>query len=146
LDISEQQMWIEQLTLPQNQGCSHVRLFMSKADEYDTPLNLSQMVLRSFYDALWNRADEFGLFLVVAVHGPQTAVAFTDVDVTGSCISKVPLATPTVPNGGSSFIISSQAVETFRRDILSPFLSNFDPNYPIDPNVLFQAMMTLSAV
>jgi len=145
VDIAQQPLWIEQLTLPQNQGCSHVRLFMSKPDEYETPVNLSRMILKAFYDALWN-IDEFDLFLAVAVHGPQTAVAFTDVDVTGNCISKVPLATPTVPNGGSSFIISSQAVETFRRDILSPFLSNFDPDYPIDPNVLFNAMMDLSAV
>jgi len=147
LDIADQQKWFYYLTLPQNQGCSHIRLTMTDPIEYETPLDLSQMLLKAFYDAMWN-IDEFGFFLVVAVHGPQTAVAFTEIDVTGSCISKVPLATPTIAYGGkntSMFIYNSQAVETFRRDILSQFLSNFDPNYPIDPNVLFQSMMDLSA-
>jgi len=147
LDPSEQPQWFYYLTLPQNQGCSHVRLTMTESAEYETPLDLAQMLLKAFYDAMWN-IDEFGFFLVVAVHRPQTAVAFTEIDVTGSCISYVPLATPTIVSGNaniSMYIYNSQAVETFRRDILSQFLASFDPNYPIDSNKLFQAMMDLSA-
>jgi len=119
-------------------------LTLSEPDQYDTPLDLSQMLINAFYDAMWN-SDEYNnnLFLIKTVHGPQKAVGFTEINVDGSCTSYVPLASPTV-NGNSMFVFNAHAVDTFRRDILAPFLANFDPYIPADATVLFEAMDELS--
>jgi len=125
-------LW-DQVIMPDNIGCTHFKLAMERAAEYEVRPELTQMLIRAFYMIMWNKEHpQFGsasdkLNLVVSDFDPvETKPAGLINMLTGThCLAQglAPLMAPKLESGNAMYINHYDSVQVLRHELSRYFVA-----------------------
>lgn len=134
----------EHLCEPSHIGCGHLRLALTKSEEYDLRGPLVSSLLKGFHQKRWEGAPELEL---VALAGGHTERAVLLVRTAGplQSFSRIPLVSPAVY--GAQVFVHHPRVTSYLRKQLARFLAvQVDICGYLDPEELHIAMERLGSV
>jgi len=125
-------LW-DQVIMPDNIGCTHFKLALERAAEYEVRPELTQMLIRAFYMIMWNKEHpQFGsasekLNLIVTeydiVETPPKGMINM---LTGThCLAQglAPLLAPKLESGDAMFINHYDSVQVMRHELARYFVA-----------------------
>ncbi|GBF88187.1 hypothetical protein Rsub_00899 [Raphidocelis subcapitata] len=119
--------WLEALSVGSLQGCGHMRLLIDQYKDFGlTSPEVPRALVRAFFSYWWPtppHSTKRGRMKMTVVQGPLDGHAVAIVDSTG-CPGMSPALPPS--HGGSQlFIYHAQAVDDFRKSVLTPFFVEY---------------------
>jgi len=125
-------LW-DQVIMPDNIGCTHFKLALERAAEYEVRPELTQMLIRAFYMIMWNKEHpQFGsasdkLNLIVTDFNPEETPAAGLINMlTGThCLAQglAPLMAPKTEGGNAMFINHYDSVQVLRHELARYFVA-----------------------
>lgn len=110
---------LEHLLQPANMGCGHLKLMITRPDQYEVRPALVQGLVRSFYELLWEGAPEVELAMLDGRHD-ETAILSVFVDEDLWDFTPIPLVSPSV--GSNQAFVAHPQVADRHRDYYVEFL------------------------
>jgi len=131
-DPNEAAIWLQQMTLPANQGCGHMKMMLQNAAaNYGLPdATIPQTLINEYFNYWWGTEEgspERQKILFDVLQGGHTETAIISVTTDGGCangindaLQPVPTFTHHHPGGTSVFILNPDAANGLR-DSLADF-------------------------
>jgi len=110
---------LEHLIAPAHQGCGHLKLVLTKPDEYGVRRGLTESFLRHFFESRWNGADECEHVVLAGDHD-EKGVLVVRIDSEIFPFTQIPLVSPMCHN--SQMFVSHPQVASYYRGQLAEFL------------------------
>jgi rhodanese-related sulfurtransferase len=130
---------------PAHIGCGHLRLELTKPEEYATREPLVRAVLRSFHRSRWEGHPDMEL---VPLAGGHTERAVVNVRMAGPLMpfSRIPLVSPAV--GAAQVFVHHPRITSYLRRQLAQFLAlqTDITRSPIDAEWLHEEMVRIGAI
>lgn len=121
---------LEHLLVPGHQGCGHLKLMWSNPERYGVRPDLVRDVVRCFFEARWEGADECE-FVVLAGDHDEKAVLAVLLDTEIFPFTQIPLVSPMCHN--SQMFVSHPQVASYYRWQLAEFICRQPDVVRLDP-------------
>lgn len=130
---------LEELLRPQHIGCGHVKLMLTRPDEYGVRPELTLAFLRAFFRALWSG----GSVDYVVLDGDHQEGAVVNVVVDGEVNRDTPVPTITPRVQGQQMFVNHPQAASFLRGQSAHRVNAF-PLVKVDPESFHTAMNELA--
>lgn len=104
---------LDLLLQPDLVGCGHLRLLMTRSEDYKVRRELVTMVLRCFFHAFWDGATECDFVVLSGLH-EECGVANVSVAKEVQSFTRIPLIPPTIQ--GNQMFVSHEQITTYLRN------------------------------
>ena len=130
---------LEELLKPEHIGCGHLKLMLTRPDDYGVRPELTLEFMRIFFKSLWQgKPLEY-----VVLEGDHQEGAVVNITITGDVHRDTPIPTITPQVGGKQMFVNHPQAAGFLRMELANGIDQLTP-YKIDVQAYFEAMGELA--
>jgi rhodanese-related sulfurtransferase len=129
--VEVQPILLEHLLRPEAMGCGHLRLIVTRSEEYGVRRGLAEAFFRTFFFTRWRGSTEVELVPLPGGHA-EGAVVNVRVEREVHPFSSIPLVSPMA--GGTQMFVNHPQVAGFLRRQLAAFLAQQDDLWRLAPD------------
>jgi len=137
--IDLQPRLLEELLKPDHIGCGHLKLMLTRPDDYGVRPELTLEFMRVFFTALWQGKP----LDYVVLEGDHQEGAVVNITINGDFQRQTLIPTITPQVGGSQMFVNHPQAAAFLRQELASGIDSLT-SLKVDPQTFFQAMEELA--